>query len=102
MESSSAEEVFLIFLILRRKLKKEETTTMSPNHFPKQRNKRALPRINSRNAYELSRIFFEEYNFTVLKKTFRRPIFLQFPPESIKNTVFDAFGGSKKNWVEMG
>ena len=41
---------------------------MGPKHFPKPRNKRALPHTNSRNVYERSRIFFHGCNFTVLKK----------------------------------
>ena len=77
MENSSDEEEFLVNVLnLKIKLKRKKRREICPKHFPKSRNKRALPHTNSRNVYERSRIFFHGCNVTVLKKkTFRRPIF---------------------------
>ena len=100
MESSSdEEEVFLPFVIFRRKLKKKRIRQWIRSIFQNRETKGHYHALIQEMRMNNQQSFFKYVFLLYYKKknTFRRPIFLLLPPESIKKYCFLMFSeGMKK------
>ena len=104
MKNTSVEDkVSLNILILTKELKIKKKHQWFRNVF-QNRKKKTSSRINSRSAFEQSRIFFKVCNFTLFLKVFLQdyfnPLFFLYPLKTLKKTeILYCFQGLQKNKI---
>ena len=91
MKNTSVEDkVSLNILILTKELKIKKKHQWFRNIFQNRKKKKTSSRINSRSAFEQSRIFFKVCNFTLFLKVFLQdyfnPLFFLYPLKTLKKT----------------